>query len=77
MTLFLPEVRIALVRNLNRAYPSGGSGQSHIYHHLSFQGFPDGSVVENLPANAGGVRDAGLIPELGSSPGEGNSNLLQ
>ena len=30
-------------------------------------GFPDGSVVENPPANAGGIRDAGLIPELGRS----------
>ena len=25
-------------------------------------GFPDGSVVKNLPANAGDARDAGLIP---------------
>ena len=26
-------------------------------------------VVNNLPANAGAVRDAGLIPGLGRSPG--------
>ena len=32
-------------------------------------GFPGGSVVKNLPANAG---DIGLIPGLGGSPGEGN-----
>ena len=32
-------------------------------------GFPGGSVVKNLPANAG---DAGSIPRLGRSPGEGN-----
>ena len=38
------------------------------------QGFPGGSVVKNLPANAG---DAGLIPELGRPPGEGNDNLFQ
>ena len=25
-------------------------------------GFPDGSVVKSLPANAGDARDAGLIP---------------
>ena len=37
-------------------------------------GFPGGSVVRNLPANAG---DVGLIPGLGRSPGEGNGNLLQ
>ena len=34
-------------------------------------------VVENLPANAGDARDAGLIPELGRSPGGGNGNPLQ
>ena len=37
-------------------------------------GFPGGSVVKNLPSNAG---DAGSIPGSGRSPGEGNSNLLQ
>ena len=37
-------------------------------------GFPGGSVVENLPANAG---DAGLIPGLGGSLGGGNNNPLQ
>ena len=31
----------------------------------------------NLPANARDVRDAGLIPGLGRSPGEGNGNPLQ
>ena len=39
--------------------------------------FPDGSVVKNLPVNAGDIRDLGLIPELGRSPGVGNGNLLQ
>ena len=33
-----------------------------------------GTVVNNLPAIAG---DAGLIPGLGRSPGEGNGNPLQ
>ena len=37
-------------------------------------GFPGGSVIKNLPANAG---DAGLIPASGRSPGEGNGNPLQ
>ena len=37
-------------------------------------GFPGGSVVKNLPANAG---DARLIPGLGRSPGGGNGNPLQ
>ena len=38
------------------------------------QGFPGGSVVENLSANA---RDAGLIPGSGRFPGVGNGNPLQ
>ena len=41
---------------------------------LPIQGFPGGSGVENSPTNAG---NAGLIPGLGRSPGEGNSNSLQ
>ena len=36
-------------------------------------GFPGGSVVKNLPANAG---DAGLIPGSGNSLGGGNGNPL-
>ena len=49
---------------------------SHCGFHNVFQcitlsgGFPGGSVLQNPPANA---RDAGLIPRLGTSPG----NLLQ
>ena len=27
-------------------------------------------VVKNLPANAGDIRDAGLTPESGKSPGQ-------
>ena len=34
-------------------------------------------VVKNLPANAGGVRDTGLIPGSGRSPGGGCGNPLQ
>jgi len=38
-----------------------------------WMGFPGGSAVKNLPANAG---DAGSVPGLGRFPGEGNGNLL-
>ena len=31
-------------------------------------------VVKNPPGNARDIRDEGLIPGLGRSPGEGNSN---
>ena len=34
-------------------------------------------VIKNLPANAGDIRDAGLIPGSGRSPGEGNGNPLK
>ena len=37
------------------------------------KGLPGGSVVKNLPANAG---DGGLNPGSGRSPGEGNGNPL-
>ena len=33
-------------------------------------------VVKNSPANTGDVRDTGLIPESGRSPGKGNGNPL-
>ena len=41
---------------------------------FTVQGLPGGSVVKNLPANAG---DMGLIPRLGKSSGEGNGYPLQ
>ena len=34
-------------------------------------------VVKNPTANAGDIKDAGSIPELGTSPGGGNGNLLR
>ena len=34
-------------------------------------------AVKNLPTNAGGLGDAGLIPGLGRSPGGGHGNPLQ
>ena len=37
----------------------------------------DWHLVKTLPANAGDVRDAGLIPGLERSPGEGNAYPLQ
>ena len=34
-------------------------------------------AIKNLLANAGDIRDVGLIPGSGRSPGEGHGNLLQ
>ena len=46
------------------------------FYHITSKvhGFPGGSVVKNLPANAG---DTGLIPGLARSPGGGNGNAFQ
>ena len=40
-------------------------------------GFPDGSVVKNLPANARDAGDVWFDPESGRSPGGGNGNPLR
>ena len=40
-------------------------------------GFPGGTGGKEPLANVGDVRDTGLIPGLGRSPGEGHGNLLQ
>ena len=40
-------------------------------------GFPGDSVIKNMPANTGDIRDVGLIPGSGRSPGGGHGNPLQ
>ena len=40
-------------------------------------GFSGGSMVKNLPANAGVTEGVGSIPGSERSPGEGNGNQLQ
>ena len=42
-----------------------------------FEGFPGGSVVENLHANVGAAGDVGSILKLERSPGGENGNPLQ
>ena len=41
---------------------------------MEYNGFLGGSVCKETTCKEG---DAGLIPGLGRSPGEGNGNLLQ
>ena len=43
----------------------------------SVVGFPGGTVVKNLPANAGNAKDMGSVPGWGRSSGGGNGNPLQ
>ena len=40
------------------------------------RGFPGGSVVKNLPANAGDARGVGSSPGPGRPPGVGSGNPL-
>ena len=40
-------------------------------------GFPGGSGIKNLPANAGDIGDVNMISGLGRSPGGENGNPLQ
>ena len=46
------------------SFPSGS---------LNTLGFPGGTVVKNSPANAGDLRDVGLIPGSGRSLGGGKA----
>ena len=46
----------------------------NIQGYANYIGFPGGSVVKNLPANAG---DTGLTPRSGRSHGKENGNPLQ
>ena len=51
---------------------------SNVYRPVgSSWGFSSGPMTENLSANAGDIRDAGLIPGLGRSPGGGHGNPFQ
>ena len=46
-----------------------------VFNH--YLGFPGGSVVKNVPANAGDAGDMSSVPGSRRSPGEGNDNPLQ
>ena len=47
-----------------------------LYLSVRSYGFPAGSIVKNPPANVEDIRDVGLIPGPGRSPGVGNGNSL-
>ena len=50
---------------------------AHLAYPGLLLGFPGGTVVKNVPANAGDAKDMDLIPGLGRSPGVLNGNPLQ
>ena len=55
----------------NRRLPNSGTPQIGLNIRL---GFPDHSVLRNLPASAGDARNADSIPGSGRSPGEVKCN---
>ena len=50
---------------------------AYAYMYMLIQASQVALVVNSLPANAGDIKDVGLIPELGGSPGGGHGNPLQ
>ena len=58
------------------------SSLSHVHFTVllpstTLRAFQVALVVKNQPANAGDVRDVGLTPGLGRSPGRGHGNPFQ
>ena len=49
---------------------------TYMFNTFIFMGFPGDTVVKNLLPIVGDIRDVGLIPGSGRSPGEGNGNAL-
>ena len=49
----------------------------NLARYLQYMGFPGGSVIKNLPVNAGNTSDMDTAPELGRSLGGRNGNPLQ
>ena len=72
--VFVKSIASYFIRQiLKKKKKLGNLGEKHLERNLTevneLRGFPGGSVIKNLPANAGGM---GSIPGLGRSPGEGN-----
>ena len=44
---------------------------------MRYMDFPGGTVVKNLPASAGDLRDNSLMPGSGSTPKWGNGSALK
>ena len=71
-------VRNRIVKNVKKSQnmPNGKSG---ISSQINLDGgrFPCGSGIKNPCSSAGDIREAGLIPRSGRSPGGGHGNPLQ
>ena len=74
-------VKVLLMQQISVASESScslkSSKEPFINRDTGTKGFPGGSVVKNLPANAGVTRDEASVPKLGRPSGRGNGNPLQ
>ena len=59
---------------LENAWHNAQTSGFHLSVYQNNLGFPGGSVVKNLPANA---EDVDSVPGSGRSPGKGNGNPLK
>ena len=73
-----------MIPPLSLFHPISGGGDSilcvssrFVFPSVQSWGFPSGTVVKKLPANAGDPRDVSSISGLGRSPGGGQGNSLQ
>ena len=57
-----------MTSNSDKILPVSVREEKHCTSKQINRGFPGGAVVKNLPANAGGIRDAASVPGLGRSP---------
>ena len=76
----MSKVRTANARERQFSFKLGGQVQPqkvNLSKALWEVKLPRWRTVKNLPTNAGGSRDTGLIPGSGRPPGGGNGNSLQ
>ena len=68
------EQKQKLVGGILAVFTSALTMRNYLSVTIQLKGSPNGLAVKNLSTNAG---DAGSIPGLGRSPGEGKGNSLQ
>ena len=74
----LPESKIYRTCFYDKSKTKQNTGHQGIWKRtIRRKGFPGGSMVKNLPANAGDAGDVGSIPGSRRSPGAGSGNPLQ
>ena len=72
------DLKIILYPGVSKLFLSKMLGiRGGLFPSLCVSGFPGGSVVKNLPTNAGYIRDEGSTPGSRRSPGAENGNPLQ